>query len=191
MKLADVAPAAIVTADGTVTAVLLDDVVMIAPPAGAGPERLTVHALESPPATVAGKHATEDRVLVPEEPVMFTVKVAAPPPPITFSTTMAPAVPGRAVAVNVVESAPDGTVTLGGRAKYSLPPKVTVIPPEGAGDERLTVHIVEPPTATELGLQYKFETDDPLPPPPPPPPPPEPPMGVMVREVPVGSTPAA
>jgi hypothetical protein len=83
---ADVAVAGTVTDTGTVTAALLSDRLMSTPPAGAAPESVTVHALETPPRTVAGAHTTDESVtpdtvtvrgLVAEAPLYVAVITAA------------------------------------------------------------------------------------------------------------------
>ena len=62
VKVALVAPAATVTLDGTVAAlVLLLESVTVAPPAGADPLNVTVPVEEFPPVTVAGFSETEER----------------------------------------------------------------------------------------------------------------------------------
>jgi hypothetical protein len=55
-------PAAMVTVAGSDAAAELSVSVTTAPPAGAAPERMIVHVLGSVATTVAGAHATEDRV---------------------------------------------------------------------------------------------------------------------------------
>jgi hypothetical protein len=58
VNVADVAPWATVTEEGTVAAALFDDSVTTLPPAGAGPVSVTVPVDVAPPATVAGFRAT-------------------------------------------------------------------------------------------------------------------------------------
>jgi hypothetical protein len=59
-KFAVVAPAATVALAGTVAAPLLLDSVTTAPPAGAGPFKVTVTVGEDPPSTLAGATDTEE-----------------------------------------------------------------------------------------------------------------------------------
>jgi hypothetical protein len=62
-KVALVAPAATVTLDGTLAAVvLLLESVTSAPPAGAAPVKVTVPVEEFPPVTLVGFSETEERV---------------------------------------------------------------------------------------------------------------------------------
>ena len=62
MKVAEVAPAATVTLAWTWAAGLLLDRDTMAPPAGAGPLRVTVPVEELPPITLVGFTVTEDMV---------------------------------------------------------------------------------------------------------------------------------
>jgi hypothetical protein len=54
------APEGIVTLEGGLAAGLSDEIVTFNPPAGAGPERVSVQVLEDPPAKVEGEQASED-----------------------------------------------------------------------------------------------------------------------------------
>ena len=62
LKLALVAPAATVTPAGTDAAPLLSESVTCAPPAGAGPFRVTVPVAELPPVTLAGLRLSEEAI---------------------------------------------------------------------------------------------------------------------------------
>jgi hypothetical protein len=57
-----VAPAAIVTLEGTLAAPLLLESATCAPPVGAGPLNVTVPVEEFPPATLVGFSESEERV---------------------------------------------------------------------------------------------------------------------------------
>jgi hypothetical protein len=58
VKVAEEDPAATVTDEGSLTALLLSDSATTPPPAGAGPDSVTVQLLDAPPCTVAGEHCT-------------------------------------------------------------------------------------------------------------------------------------
>ena len=75
-------PAPTLTLAGTVTAALLLDAATVIPPAGAGPEILTVQVLETPPATLAGAHRIEDRVTLGGVAGAVTVRGAVTWPPL-------------------------------------------------------------------------------------------------------------
>jgi hypothetical protein len=75
-KVAEVDPPATVTLPGTVAEVLLSARVTTAPPAGAGPERVTVPVVPVPPVTLAGLTLTEASV---GGGLMDRVALAVPP----------------------------------------------------------------------------------------------------------------
>ena len=60
LNVAEATPEPTVTDAGTVNAVLVSVRVTAAPPAGAAPERITVHVELPPDVTVLGEHANED-----------------------------------------------------------------------------------------------------------------------------------
>ncbi len=62
VKVTDVAPAGIVTVAGRVALVESDANVMVSPPVGAGPVRVTVPVDEVPPVTDVGLSVTESSV---------------------------------------------------------------------------------------------------------------------------------
>ena len=62
VNVAEVAAAATVTEEGTVSVVLVFDRVTPIPPAGAACVRVTVQVLDCPPVTVAGEQDTPVRV---------------------------------------------------------------------------------------------------------------------------------
>jgi hypothetical protein len=76
VNVAEEDPAPMLTFAGTVAAALLLDAATVIPPAGAGPEMLTVQVLEAPPATVAGAHRIEDRVMLGGATGAVTVRSA-------------------------------------------------------------------------------------------------------------------
>ena len=56
VKFAEEAPAEMVMDEGVTTATLLLERLTIAPPEGAAPDNVTVHVLDTPPATLTGAH---------------------------------------------------------------------------------------------------------------------------------------
>ena len=62
--------------EGTVTAVLLPERPMTAPPDGAAPDSATVQVLDNPPATVPGAHMIDESVTAGEVTVKDPVWVA-------------------------------------------------------------------------------------------------------------------
>jgi hypothetical protein len=87
---ADVAAAGIVTEGGTVTAELLKERLMLAPPEGAGPDRFIVHVLESPPASVATAHARLETLAPDASTEVGPPAGVVPPVPVTFTVSGVP-----------------------------------------------------------------------------------------------------
>ena len=67
---------------GTLTAALLDESVIAAPPEGAVPDKLTVQTLESLPAMVAGEQVNEEKV---STSITFTEADTVLPPELAVS----------------------------------------------------------------------------------------------------------
>jgi hypothetical protein len=63
MNVAEVVPAAIVNDAGTAAAVELSERETTTPPDGAGPERVAVQVLDTPPVTEPGAHCIDVRVI--------------------------------------------------------------------------------------------------------------------------------
>ena len=73
------APAATVTVDGTIATGELDVRLIVSPPVGAGPVRVTVPAEDAGPTTVAGFKTTEAKVGGVMDRVAETVTAATAP----------------------------------------------------------------------------------------------------------------
>jgi hypothetical protein len=184
------APDGTVTMPATLKAELLDVTDTTAPPVDAGPERLIVHTLASPSATVGGAHDMEDRDVGPV--TTLTSAVAETPPDIAMTVATPVPFAGNAVAVKVAERESAGTVTLAGiETKSAVLLNATTVPPVGAAVASVTVQVVAAPINSDDGLQVREDTSGPPLPPslPPPPPSTEPPTGVTESDVPVGSAP--
>ncbi len=155
-KAAVVAPAGTVTLDGTEAAeVLLLDSATTIPPAGAGPESVTVPVEGFPPTTLDGLLDTED------SEGGFTVSVAdrvAPPYKADIVTAVVLAT-GFVEIVNVAPEAPAATVTVAGTTAAATLPldSDTTAPPAGAGPVSVTVPVEVLPPATPVGLTLREE----------------------------------
>ncbi|MFN0168544.1 MAG: hypothetical protein ACKV22_19125 [Bryobacteraceae bacterium] len=149
-------PAPMVNVAGTVTDALLLVTVTGSPPAGAALERVTVHALVPPEATDVGEQTSEDTVAD-----VTTVNVAFLDEP--FALAVSWALPSGALAATVaVKGAlltPAPTVNVAGTVTDALLlVTVTGSPPAGAALERVTVHALVPPEATDVGEQTSEDT---------------------------------
>jgi hypothetical protein len=151
VKVALVLPAATVTLEGTVaTDVKLLESVTTAPPAGAGPLRVTVPVDGAGPLTVVGFRVIELSVGA----VIVKVAVRATPrvPVIVTEVLVATAL---VVTVNVAVVALAATVTLACTcaAPVLLLDRVTTAPPAGAGPFNVTVPVDEVLPITAVGLR--------------------------------------
>jgi hypothetical protein len=149
-KAAVVAPAGTVTDAGTwATAVLLELRLTTAPPAGAGPSRVTVPVEELPPRTEVRDSPTEVR------PAGVTVRVAVRLTLLKEAVivTGVLAATGSVVAVKAAVVAPAATVTDAGTwaAAVLLELRETAKPPAGAGLSSVTVPVEGLPPWTEVG----------------------------------------
>src|SRR3990170_2305020 len=108
-KLAVVAPAATVTLAGSVAAALLLDSATSAPPAGAGPFKLTVPVEDSPPVTLAGLTETAASAggLIVRAGFCVPLKLAVIKAEVTAPTALV-------FTENVAVVSPAATVTLAG-----------------------------------------------------------------------------
>ena len=130
VKLAEDAPAAILTVEGTVALETLEDKVIDMPPVGAGPLRLTVPTEGVPPTTIAGVIETPDG----DGGLIVSFAVSVTP----FREAVIVAVDdvdnAEVVIVKLADSVPPGTVTdVGVKAIALLDDRLTMVPPEGAG----------------------------------------------------------
>jgi hypothetical protein len=141
VNVAEAAPAVTVTDAGTVAAAVFDEVsVTTAPPAGAGPSRVTVPVELAVPNAVVGSsvspYATAEGVVVSaavfDAPAFAAVIVDAPE-----------VVAGNVAIPKVIRVAPAGIVTLAAtnaRVVTELV-KVTTVPPTGAGRFNVAVPV--------------------------------------------------
>ena len=150
VKVAVVELAGTVTLEGTVAAAVLAlDSETIAPPAGAGPVKITVPVEGVPPMTDVGFKVKLVRVGA------VTVKVVLRMlPRVADMVTGVLVVTGLVVAVKVAVVAFGATVTLAGTwtAAGLLLVRLTTAPPAGASPEILTVPVEDVPPRTDAGL---------------------------------------
>src|SRR5262249_46654900 len=154
VKVALVAPAAMVTLAGTVAAGLASLRVISAPPAGATPVSVTVAVEVLPLTTDAGF-----RVKVLRGPG-FTVSTAVfSPVKLALIVTAVLEVTPTLVTVNVPVVAPAATVTVAGTvAAGLLEASETAAPPVGAAAFNVTVPVLVAPDITAIGARTRFET---------------------------------
>src|SRR5437870_3136981 len=143
VKLALVAPAGMVTLEGTEAkpGLLLERETTV-PPAGAGPLSVTVPVEDcTPPITLDGFSVNEERVtcggVTVSEPVLFA------PPKEAEIVTVVDAATAPVVTVKLALLPPAATVTLDGTAAAPglLLERETTAPPVGAGTLRVTVPV--------------------------------------------------
>ena len=148
VKVAEVAPAGIATDAGVTAFVLVDDKVTERPPAGAGPEMLTVPTDGDPPTTVVGLRPSDTKVGAVIVRVAFADWPFADAPIVldVFELT------ATVEMLKVTELEPAGTVTLTGTvAAEPLALNATARPPVGAFPLSVTVPVEGVPPTTELG----------------------------------------
>ena len=148
VKVADFAPAAMVTLAGTDA----DPVALrltVKPPVGAGPVILTVPVEELPLTTLVGLSVTLNG------DGAFTATVVETDAPLAAAVSVATVLldTGTPITVNATVVAPAATVTLAGVEIGPLLLKVTVSPPAGATLLMVSLPAVDPPGAMLVGLQ--------------------------------------
>lgn len=152
MKPAEVALAATVTLVGTVATAAFEVVrLTVAPPAGAGPESVTVPLRLAPPTAVVGETvrpasaAEED-----DEAVTVSVEESRSPLSVAPISVVELAVCANVVMAKEAEVAPAGTVMEAGvvaAAIFELA-RATGVPPDGAAEVRVTVPLTAVPPVT-------------------------------------------
>ena len=151
VNVADVFPADTVTNRGTLAAPLLLDRLILIPPDGAAPVRVTVPFPAVRPMTVVGLNAIDWRA------GGITVRVAAllVLPAVAVIVACFVAATDDVFTVNVAEVLPAATVSdAGSVATGELLASFTTTPPEGAGPLRDTVPVEDEPPVTVLGLRF-------------------------------------
>ena len=157
VKSAVMLPAGTVTLAGTVATEVVPLVsITSAPPAGAGPLKVTVPVAELVSATVAGLRVTDDAV------TWFTTNVANLLTPLSEAVIVAVRFWTwfRVFTVKLAVVLPAPTVTLDGTVAtvLSLLNSVTVLPAAGAAADSVTVPVDGFPPVTEVGFRLTADT---------------------------------
>ena len=157
LNVPEAAAAAIVTDAGTVSAELLFERAMLAPPAGAACDRSTVQRLDAFGPRLVGLQVSEETSTgVPRLMVVF----AELPLYVAAMVALELAPTAAVVTVNVAEVAAAATVTEGGTVKFALVfDRVMLIPPLGAACVTVTVQVLEEFAPIVAGVQDSKETD--------------------------------
>ena len=156
VKVADRAPAAIVTLAGTCAAdVLLLLKVTTAPTVGAAPLRVTVPVELLPPTTEVGDRVTEDKDAAVTVSVAFVLV-----PRVAVTTEVVVEATPNVVTVKVADVLPADTVTLAGTlaAAVLLLVRLTETPPVGAAAFSRTVPVELLPPTTLVGFSDTEDT---------------------------------
>lgn len=143
-------PAATIAVAGTVTAAWSDDKLTgYATPAAL--VRETVQVELSPGFRVVGEQFKADRAAGADNP---SENVCEPPLTLAVRVALVLVATAAAVTVKVAVYNPAFTVTEAGTAADALLlDRITVAPPAGAGEVRVTVQVLVPGVATEAGVQ--------------------------------------
>jgi hypothetical protein len=151
-NVAVVAPETTVTEVGAVALVLLDCTVMLAPPEGAGPLRVTVPVDDVPPVTDVGERVR----LVRLAGLIVRLEVFVTPPAVPVIVAETTVATADVVIENVELEAPAETVTVAGTVALELlDVRVTWVPPGPAGPFRVTVPLDELLPITVVGERVK------------------------------------
>lgn len=161
VKVALVNPGDTVMLDGTVaTEVLLLESATTAPPADAGPVRVTVPVEELPPVVLDGFNVSEVRT----GGSTVIVAVCVTPPNAAVITAVVADATGVVVTVNVALVVPSGIVTVAGTLTDGSPMDNEITaPPVGAGPFIVTVPVDELPPVTSAGLKPSADSETTMP----------------------------
>jgi hypothetical protein len=161
VKLADVAPAGIVTICGTLTLLLLLERVTTNPVRGAGPEISSRHKVLPGELKVPGVQVTRDSEAGKVGVLAVRLNTTLLDAPFRVAVIVAFEDDEKlpAVAVKTAEFWPDGTTTEAGTATTALSSaNRTDVPPPGAAFVSATVQVLFPAAWRVDGLQLNAET---------------------------------
>ncbi len=156
-KVAELLPPATVVEAGVVTTARLSMSDMTRPQDGAVADSVTVHWLARPPATVPGVQASDDS-LIEVEGCSTTDVDFVTPPPVALSCAVLGTDTPVAVALNVAEMIPPGTVTEAGTTRSVVSLASAIAIPEDGKEVRVTVHMVEPGPVIAASAQTTDDT---------------------------------
>jgi hypothetical protein len=160
-KLAEDPPPGTVREAGTTSAVpALDKIETTVPEPGAGAARDTAQIVLMFEVKVPSVHRSEVTL---GGFTMESTTALLDPPRAAVTVTFWSVVSAAAVAIKPADVADAGTVTLAGMvsADARLFVRVTLVPPAGAGFERVTVQVVEVDAARTVELQFSEVSDIP------------------------------
>ena len=147
-KVAEVEPAGTTTDAGTTALARFDVRVTTAPPAGAGPVKVTVPVEVAPPATLVGDTLIVDSF----EAATSRVLVFVVEPNVAEMVTVSFDACALVAILNVAVVLPAGTVTVAGSVtSEALELRAMMAPPEGATPVSVTVPTEGEPPMRELG----------------------------------------
>jgi hypothetical protein len=157
-NVAEVCPEGTVTELGTLASVLLELMAIVVPALGAALEIVTVPWEATPPLTVLGFTTSVSNLgalgVIVSVAVLVTVAKADEIVAVTL------ALPSVVLIVKVAVDCPAGTVTLAGTVACALlDESETIIPPEGALPERVTVPVALVPPSTLGGAIVRLVRD--------------------------------
>ena len=149
LKVAEVLPAGIVTAEGAEANPELTDRATTRPPDGAAEVIVTVPVLDYPPTTLAGLNVNDLSVGA----ITVSVAVFEMPPSVAVKVTVEFASTALVLTGKLADVFPDGTVmVVATLSDFELMESLTSIPPDGAGPPSITVPVDDVPPATVAGF---------------------------------------
>jgi len=147
---ATVDPWGAITAAGTITPVLLDDMEMLMLPAAL--DNMITQTVPVPPTSAAGEHDIEKRVGVDHS---VRLAVVEEPPRLAVSVAVVSAVIVPAVAISVPVALPAATETVPGTVASVEDELIVTLVFDATAPLKVTVHMVAPPLIRPVRLQVR------------------------------------
>ena len=155
-KVPEAAPAATLTDTGTLSAELLSESEISAPPAGAAPESVTLQTAAAPGARAVGLQDNDESVALAASATAAVIVL-----PGTVAVIVAVWFDEKLPALTVKTAAetPPGTVTVPGTDRTALlSDSETGIPPDGAAIDTATVQLADAPGPSVAGEHAREES---------------------------------